>query len=228
MSDGGPEASRFARLRLVPGVGAAGLQLLRAARVHVVGAGAMGGPALLYLAQAGVGTLFVDDGEDVDAGGAGAWLYDPQQAGRPRLFAAAEVLGRASRFTRIRGYASDAAPTATLVCAQREPVARAASERARLAGLAHVVAFGDGEGGGVVTIPSGAPCIRCAVEPGARFPLRPAAAAALGTLAAVELLLVVARLLPGKGAGRRTDLLDGWPSTRPTARRPGCDCHVVY
>jgi len=218
---------RFARQRLLPGIGPEGLELVRNARIHVVGAGDMAGPALLHLAQVGVRAIFVDDGADVDGladGDGESWMYAPGQVGRPRALEALEVLRAASTLVEVRPIATDVEPTATLVCAQREPVARNAAERARRAGLPHVVAIGSGEGGVVITIPSGAPCFRCAFQPGARLPLRAGAGASLGTLAAVELLLVVARALPGPGAGRRIDLSEGWPSTRPTARVPGCDC----
>ena len=227
--------ARFARQRLLPGLGPEGQELIREARVHVVGAGAAAGPALLYLSQAGVGTIYVDDGAEVDGasdGDAGSWLYSSGQLGQPRVFAAVEALRAASSFVHVRAIATDAEPTATLVCAQREPVARIAADRARRAGLPHVVALGNGDGGTVVTIPSGAPCLRCAFQPGARLPPRPGAAAALGSLAAVELLLLVARLFPGdgtgSGTGRRIDLVEGWPSVRPTLRTPGCDCQNVY
>lgn len=228
MSPTAAEDARFARQQRLPGVGPAGQQLIRDARIHVVGAGAVAGPALLYLAQAGVGTIYVDDGGDVDDGDAGSWLFTPDQAGQPRLFAAVEALRAASGFVRVRPYATDAEPTATLVCAQREPIARKAADRARLGGLPHVVALASGDGGEVVAVPPGAPCYGCASRPGARLPPRAGAAAAIGTLAAVELLLVVLRLLPGKTIGRRIDLAEGWPTVRPTERLPGCDCHNIH
>ena len=193
----------------------------------MVGAGAVAGPALLYLAQAGAGTIYVDDGGDVDDADAGSWVFTPDQVGQPRLLAAIERLRATSSLVRVRPYATDLDPTATLVCAQSESVARKAAERARRAGLPHVVAQASGDGGMVVAIPSGAPCFGCASPSGARLPPRAGAAAAIGTLAAVELLLVVLRLLPGKGTGRRIDLVEGWPSLRPTSRTPGCDCHNV-
>jgi len=228
MSPTSAEDARFAHQQLLPGVGPAGQQLIRDARIHVVGAGAVAGPALLYLTQAGVGTIYVDDGGNVNDQGAGSWLFTPDQVGQPRLFAAIEVLRAASSFVRVRAYATDTEPTATVVCAEREPVARKAAERARLGGLPHVVALASGDGGEVVVVPPGAPCYGCASRPGARLPPRSGAAAAIGTLAAVELLLVVLRLLPGKAIGRRIDVADGWPSVRLTARTPGCDCHNVY
>ncbi|HET9555236.1 MAG TPA: hypothetical protein VFP50_19885, partial [Anaeromyxobacteraceae bacterium] len=63
---------------------------------------------------------------------------------------------------------------------------------------------------------------------GARILARGPAAAALGTLGALELLLVVARLVPARGAGRRLELVDGLPVVRPTERAAGCDCRNVY
>ena len=228
MSPAEAEDARFARQALLPGVGPAGQQLIRDSRIHVGGAGATAGPALLYLAQAGVGTIYLDDGGDVDGGDAGSWLYAPDQVGQQRLLVAIEALRAASSLVRFRPFSTDVEPTAILVCAQHESVARTAAERARLSGLPHVVALASGDGGVVVAIPSGAPCLGCASRPSARLPPRAGAASAIGTLAAVELLLVIARLLPGTAIGRRFDLAEGWPSVRPTERVAGCDCHVVH
>jgi adenylyltransferase/sulfurtransferase len=222
------EAARFAPLRDVPGAGAAGQALLREARVHVVGAGTSAGPALLALAQAGIGTLYLDDGGDVAPEDASAWLYAPAQQGRPRLFAALEGLGEVSALTTLRAWATGTTATATLVCVSEEGLARRAAEEARRAGIPHVVALASGEGGWVVSVPSGAPCYGCASRPGAGTRPRGAVPAAVGTLGALELLLLVAGVLRGEAAGRRLDLAGGLVQVAPTARRPGCDCAQVY
>lgn len=60
------ELDRYARHILVHEIGGPGQKALRGARVLVVGAGGLGSPVLLYLAAAGVGTIEVVDGDEVD------------------------------------------------------------------------------------------------------------------------------------------------------------------
>lgn len=59
------EIDRYSRNILLAEVGGTGQAKLRAARVLVVGAGALGSPLLLYLAAAGVGTLGIVDHDAV-------------------------------------------------------------------------------------------------------------------------------------------------------------------
>ena len=61
------EALRYARHLVLPEIGVRGQQLLKAARVVLVGAGGLGSPVALYLAAAGVGTLGIVDDDAVDA-----------------------------------------------------------------------------------------------------------------------------------------------------------------
>jgi molybdopterin-synthase adenylyltransferase len=227
MSAEAPAAARFARQLEIPDLGPQALARLRSARVHVVGAGPTAGPALVLLAQAGVGTLFLDDGGDVLPSDPEAWLYGPADAGAQRPLAALPALRAVSAALEVRLLSSESQPTAALVCPESEGAARSAAERARRAGLPLVVGLSAREGGEVVVVPPGAPCFRCASPPSARVPPGPASAAAIGALAALELVLLVARTA-GPQVGRRIDLVDGWPSVRETARRPGCDCHVAY
>ncbi len=60
------ELLRYSRHLLLPEVGLAGQQRLKAARVLLVGAGGLGSPAALYLAAAGVGTLGIIEFDTVD------------------------------------------------------------------------------------------------------------------------------------------------------------------
>ncbi len=215
-------SARFARQDLLPGWGEAARLRLRATRLHVVGAGPLAGPALAYLVAAGIGTLYLDDGEDVGLLEPSGWLYPPGQAGRPRLLAALEALGPLAAGVELRPHGTGVTPDAVLICASSEGVAHLASERARQALLPQVVALGDGEGGEVVAIPVDAPCLRCATGPAARVQAKGPAAAAVGSLAALELMLLLAGRSPA--SGRRQLLKDGLVRAAPTARRAGCHC----
>jgi molybdopterin/thiamine biosynthesis adenylyltransferase len=59
------ETRRYARHLVLKGMGGAGQQKLKAARVLVIGAGGLGSPAIAYLAAAGIGTLGVVDDDRV-------------------------------------------------------------------------------------------------------------------------------------------------------------------
>ena len=65
MSLSSEEIERYARHIVLPEIGGAGQQKLKAARVVVLGAGGLGAPVLLYLAAAGVGHLTIIDDDVV-------------------------------------------------------------------------------------------------------------------------------------------------------------------
>jgi adenylyltransferase/sulfurtransferase len=213
---------RWARQLLVPGFGEEAQQRLADATVRAVGAGAVASAGLVYLVQAGVGRLWIDDPEPVAPQDAGGWLHPPAAVGRPRAEVAAEALEALSRFTTVAPYPTGGVPTAAFVTAPSVAQALHAAEAARRARIPHVVLDPDADGGAVVTVPPGAPCYACARSTsGAGRPALPGAAA-LAALAAAELVQLVA--LPGTVSGRRLDLLRGVTTTRPTTRLAGCAC----
>jgi molybdopterin/thiamine biosynthesis adenylyltransferase/rhodanese-related sulfurtransferase len=60
------DRSRYARQLRIPEIGEQGQEKLLASRVLLVGAGALGSPAALYLAAAGIGTLGIVDQDTVE------------------------------------------------------------------------------------------------------------------------------------------------------------------
>jgi sulfur-carrier protein adenylyltransferase/sulfurtransferase len=90
---GREELTRYARHIALPDVGLEGQQLLKRARVAIVGAGGLGSPVGLYLAAAGVGTLGIIDFDIVDTSNLQRQvLYGSGDVGRAKVEAAAARL----------------------------------------------------------------------------------------------------------------------------------------
>src|SRR5690625_4089836 len=84
---------RYARQIILPEIGERGQQCLAQASVLVVGAGALGTPALYYLAAAGVGTLGIADDDTLELSNLHRQiLYATGDIGRFKAEAAAERL----------------------------------------------------------------------------------------------------------------------------------------
>lgn len=58
---------RYLRQVLIPEIGESGQQKLKASKILITGLGGLGGPAALYLAAAGIGTLGIIDSDSVDS-----------------------------------------------------------------------------------------------------------------------------------------------------------------
>ena len=61
------EFLRYGRQILLPEIGEVGQARLKKSKVLIVGLGGLGSPASLYLAAAGVGQLWLADGDKVDS-----------------------------------------------------------------------------------------------------------------------------------------------------------------
>jgi adenylyltransferase/sulfurtransferase len=87
------ELIRYSRHLVLPAIGIAGQERLKAARVLIVGAGGLGSPAALYLAAAGVGTLGLVDWDVVDRSNLQRQiLHGTGMVGRAKLDSAKERL----------------------------------------------------------------------------------------------------------------------------------------
>ncbi|SFQ77661.1 molybdopterin-synthase adenylyltransferase MoeB [Hymenobacter arizonensis] len=97
------ENNRYSRHLLLPEIGLAGQQKLKAAKVLVVGCGGLGCPVLQYLAAAGVGTLGLLDFDTVDDSNLQRQvLYATADVGRPKAVVAAEKLQAQNPFIELR------------------------------------------------------------------------------------------------------------------------------
>ena len=89
------ETERYARHIVLRDVGGPGQQKFKAARVLVIGAGGLGAPVLLYLAAAGIGTLgIVDDDRVALSNLQRQVIHRTADVGRPKVESAAESIER--------------------------------------------------------------------------------------------------------------------------------------
>lgn len=89
------ELSRYHRHILLPEVGGHGQQLLKAARVLMIGAGGLGSPVLQYLAAAGVGTLGIVDDDGVSLSNLQRQvIHDSGTLGEKKTESAAQAITR--------------------------------------------------------------------------------------------------------------------------------------
>ena len=87
------EIDRYQRHILLPEIGGAGQQRLKAARVALVGMGGLGHPVAQYLAAAGVGTLALIDDDRVSLSNLQRQiLFTDKDLGQPKVEVAAKVL----------------------------------------------------------------------------------------------------------------------------------------
>jgi adenylyltransferase/sulfurtransferase len=99
------EILRYSRHLIMPEVGMAGQQKLKAARVLCIGAGGLGSPLALYLAAAGVGTLGLVDFDVVDFTNLQRQIiHTTADVGRKKLDSAAEKLKAINPFINLKTF----------------------------------------------------------------------------------------------------------------------------
>lgn len=89
----GKEQQRYGKQIILPEIGLEGQQKLKAAKVLVIGAGGLGCPVLQYLTAAGVGTIGIADGDQVEISNLQRQvLYTEQETGQGKAEVAAKKL----------------------------------------------------------------------------------------------------------------------------------------
>lgn len=88
------ENRRYQRHFLLSSIGYEGQKKLRDAHITIIGAGGLGSPVALYLAAAGIGTLRIIDGDDVDISNLQRQIiYKTNHIGAQKVASAQKVLG---------------------------------------------------------------------------------------------------------------------------------------
>ena len=96
------EQLRFSRQTMLKSIGEQGQQALKNAKVMIVGLGGLGNPASLYLNAAGIGTLYLVDGDTIDMSNLPRQvLFNDSQVSQSKADTAAEQLQLQSSGTEI-------------------------------------------------------------------------------------------------------------------------------
>jgi sulfur-carrier protein adenylyltransferase/sulfurtransferase len=96
------EMRRYSRHLILPEVGRAGQERLKAARVLCVGAGGLGSPAAMYLAAAGIGTIGLVDFDVVDLSNLQRQiLHGTSDVGRSKLLSARDTIAALNPHVRV-------------------------------------------------------------------------------------------------------------------------------
>jgi molybdopterin/thiamine biosynthesis adenylyltransferase/rhodanese-related sulfurtransferase len=99
------EMLRYSRHLVMPEVGVAGQEKLKAARVLCIGAGGLGSPVALYLAAAGIGTLGIVDFDVVDNSNLQRQvLFTTEDIGKPKVERAAARIKALNPFIDVRTF----------------------------------------------------------------------------------------------------------------------------
>ncbi|TCN24755.1 molybdopterin-synthase adenylyltransferase MoeB [Sinorhizobium americanum] len=105
------EIARYARHIVLPEIGGAGQQKLKAARVLVIGAGGLGAPVLQYLAAAGVGRLGIVDDDAVSLSNLQRQvIHATRDIGRPKVESAAAAIADLNPHVEVTPHALRLAP----------------------------------------------------------------------------------------------------------------------
>lgn len=240
MSFSEDEIERYARHLMLAEIGGPGQQALKRARVAVVGLGGVGGPAALYLAAAGVGTLVLIDDDSVALSNLQRQVqFGMSDLGAPKVEAAKAGLAALNPHVTVEAVQARLTPAdAAALLAKADAVidgtddfaTRFAVNAACVAAGAPLISGALGRWSGQVGVFAGRPCYRCLVpdvppeaETCARVGVVGALAGVVGSMAALETVKILTRA--GQALNGRLMLYDGLAATARTvsiAADPAC------
>ena len=227
------EVERYARHLVLAEIGGPGQQKLKAARVLIVGAGGVGGPAALYLAAAGVGALGLIDPDTVALSNLQRQiLFTSEDIDRSKVEAGADRLTALNPNVRIEAHPEPLTPDNAAALVSRYDLVldgtddfatRFAVNAACVASRTPLVSGALGRWSGQVGVFTGQPCYQCLVpeippdaETCSRVGVVGALAGVVGAMAALETI----KLITGAGEPliARLMLYDGLSATARTVK----------
>ena len=227
------EVERYARHLVLAEIGGPGQQKLKAARVLIVGAGGVGGPAALYLAAAGVGALGLIDPDTVALSNLQRQiLFTSEDIDRSKVQAGADRLTALNPNVLIETHPEPLTPVNAEALVSRYDLVldgtddfatRFAVNAACVANRTPLVSGALGRWSGQVGVFTGRPCYQCLVpeippdaETCSRVGVVGALAGVVGAMAALETIKLITSA--GEPLIARLMLYDGLSATARTVK----------
>jgi adenylyltransferase/sulfurtransferase len=197
------EKQRYDRQIMIPGIGEAGQEKIKKARVVIAGAGGLGSPIALYLTAAGVGTLRIIDNDKVELSNLNRQiLHGDKDIGQAKTASAYEKLTKLNKNVTLETVhitidESNAAQLTegfdVIVDAMDNMPTRYLLNKAA---IKHRVPFVHGavsglEGRALTVIPGKSACLKCiyhSLPPEAKFPVLGTTPAVIGAIEATEVI----------------------------------------
>ncbi len=212
------EKQRYDRQIIIPGIGEAGQEKLKKARVVIAGSGGLGSPISLYLAAAGLGTLRIIDNDKVELSNLNRQiLHWDKDIGKAKTKSANDKLSQLNKNITIEtvnttidetNVSALVADFDIIVDAMDNMPTRYLLNKAAIENgipFVHGAIFGL-EGRAMTVIPGESACIRClyhGTPPKEKFPVLGTTPAIIGAIEATEVI----KYLTGIGTLRTNRLL---------------------
>jgi len=216
------EKQRYDRQIMIPGLGKAGQEKLKKARVVIAGSGGLGSPAAIYLAAAGVGILRIIDHDKVELSNLNRQvLHGDKDIGKSKVKSAEKKLTQLNKNVRVETIAKTItkknasemlADCDVVIDALDNLPTRFIINKAAITlniPLVHGAVYGM-EGRVMTVIPGKSACLRCLYQgmpPQEKFPVLGTTPGVIGCIQATEAIKIITGV--GKLLTNRFLIYDG-------------------
>ena len=197
------ELDRYGRQIMMAGFGEAGQEKLKNARVFIAGAGGLGSPISIYLANAGIGSIRIVDQDKVELSNLNRQiLHWPEDVGRLKVDSAREKLQRMNPDLKLEAINETMDENNLYQLTEGCDVIVDAMDNIKTryllnkTAIAHNVPFMHGaiyglEGRAMTVVPGKSACLGCVykgIPPRAKFPVLGVTPAVIGCIQATEVI----------------------------------------
>ena len=197
------ELDRYGRQIMMPGFGEAGQEKLKAAKVFIAGAGGLGSPISIYLANAGIGTIRIVDQDVIELSNLNRQiLHWPKDVGRAKVDSAREKLSAMNPDLKLEAIRETMDDSNLFQLTDGFDIIVDAMDNIKTryslnkAAFDHNIPFVHGaiyglEGRAMTVIPGKSACLGCVykgIPPRAKFPVLGVTPAVIGCIQATEVI----------------------------------------